>query len=161
MASKYALPHLKKSSNPHILNLSPPLLMDPKWFGRSVAYTMAKYGMSMCVLGMAEEFKDVGIAVNALWPRTLILTAAMASFGGVEETAKVCRKPEIMADSAYAILSKNSKSVTGNFFIDELVLKQEGVTNFESYSVVPGHQLMADGFIPDSLAEGLLNDGMH
>ena len=155
MSSKYALPHLKKSSNAHILNLSSPLIMDPKWF-KHVAYTMAKYGMSMCVLGMAQEFKEYGIAVNALWPRTLIHTAAMASFGGTEETARVCRKVDIIADSAYAILSKNDKSVTGNFFIDELVLRKEGITNFESYNVVPGHQLMADGFIPDELEEGLL-----
>ncbi|XP_017491353.1 PREDICTED: hydroxysteroid dehydrogenase-like protein 2 [Rhagoletis zephyria] len=160
MASKYALPHLSKSSHAHILNLSPPLLMVPKWFNQHVAYTMAKYGMSMCVLGMAEEFKDRSIAVNALWPRTLILTAAMASFGGVEETAKFCRKVDIMADAAYAILSKNNPSVTGNFFIDELVLRKEGVTNFESYNCVPGVQLMADGFIPDELAEGLLQGSL-
>lgn len=119
-----------------------------------------QYGMSMCVLGMAEEFKDRSIAVNALWPRTLILTAAMASFGGVEETAKFCRKVDIMADAAYAILSKNNPSVTGNFFIDELVLRKEGVTNFESYNCVPGEQLMADGFIPDELAEGLLQGSL-
>lgn len=156
MASKYAIPHLSKSSHAHILNLSPPLLMVPKWFNKHVAYTMAKYGMSLCVLGMAEEFKERNIQVNALWPRTLILTAAMASFGGVEETARVCRKVDIMADAAYAILSKKNSSVTGNFFIDELVLRKEGVTNFDSYNCVPGHQLMADGFIPDELAEGLL-----
>ena len=157
MASKYALPHLKKSSNGHIINLSPPIsTIHPKWFGNHVAYSIAKYGMSMCVLGMAEEFKDLGIAVNALWPRTLILTAAMASFGGVEETAKVCRKVDIVADSAYAILRKDAKSVTGNFFIDEVVLRNEGITDFDSYSVVPGHELAADGFIPDDLAEGLL-----
>src|SRR5690606_18377372 len=118
---------------------SPPLLMDRKWFAHHVAYTMAKYGMSMCVLGMAEEFKEHKIAVNALWPRTLILTAAMASFGGVEGVAPVCRKVDIMADAAYAILCKDAASVTGNFFIDELVLRKEGVTNFESYNVVPGN----------------------
>src|SRR5699024_3295051 len=110
MASKYALPHLKRSNNGHILNISPPLVMSPVWFGNHVAYTMAKYGMSMCVLGMAQEFKQYGVAVNALWPRTAIWTAAMAMLGGSDETAKMCRKVDIIADSAYAILSKDSKS---------------------------------------------------
>lgn len=156
MASKYALPHLKKSSNPHILNLSPPLLMTPFWFGQHVAYTMAKYGMSMCVLGMAEEFKEHGIAVNALWPRTAIWTAAMAMLGGgAQETAKMCRTVDIISDSAYSIMSKHSKSVTGNFFIDEEYLRKEGVVDFEKYSVEPGHSLMADFFITEKQAEGL------
>ena len=156
MASKYALPGLKKSSNAHILNISPPLLMKPIWFEPHVAYTMAKYGMSMCVLGMAGEFRDMGIAVNALWPRTAIWTAAMAMLGGgVDETAKRCRTVDIMSDSAYAILSKPSKSTTGNFFIDEELLRSEGITNFESYSVQPGHDLMPDFFIPEHLMAGL------
>lgn len=157
MASKYSLPHLKKSSNAHILNISPPLLMTPFWFGSHVAYTMAKYGMSMCVLGMAQEFKEYGIAVNALWPRTAIWTAAMAMLGGgAQETAKMCRTVDIIADSAYSILSKDSKVTTGNFFIDEVYLRGEGITNFDQYAVEPGQSLMADFFIPDSLAEGLI-----
>ena len=158
MASKFALPHLKNSSNPHILNLSPPLLMTPKWFGTHVAYTMAKYGMSMCVLGMAHEFKQYGIAVNALWPRTAIWTAAMAMLGGgAQETAKLCRKVDIISDAAYSILSKNSKRVTGNFFIDEEYLRnEEGVTEFDQYAVEPGETLMADFFIPNHLFEGLI-----
>lgn len=156
MASKYAIPHLKKSKNPHILNLSPPLLMEPKWFGVHVAYTMAKYGMSMCVLGMAEEFKEQGIAVNALWPRTAIWTAAMNMLSGEnEETSNMCRKPDIMADAAYAILSKKSQSCTGNFFVDEEFLRGEGITNFDYYAMKKGSPLLADFFIPDHLAEGL------
>lgn len=156
LASKCAIPHLKKSSNPHILNLSPPLLMDSKWFGNHVAYTMAKYGMSMCVLGMAEEFKDAGIAVNALWPRTAIWTAAMNMLSGESaEVANMCRKPAILADAAYAIFTKDSKSCTGNFFIDEEFLRKEGVTDFDVYAVKKGNPLMADFFIPDHLAQGL------
>lgn len=149
MASKYAIPLLKQSSNPHILNLSPPLSMDPVWFSPCVAYTMAKYGMSMCVLGMSEELKPYGIAVNALWPRTAIWTAAMAMLsGGVEEAAKGCRKTDIIADSAYAVLSKDSKKFTGNFLIDDDFLKSEGVTDLDSYAVAPGNELHIDFFLP-------------
>lgn len=119
MVSKYCLPHLLKSSNPHILNLSPPLNMDPKWFSNHVAYTMAKYGMSMCVLGMAEEFKQQGVAVNALWPRTSIATAAVQNLLGGEESIKMSRSCDIMSDSAYLILTSNSKDPknSGNFYI--------------------------------------------
>jgi len=133
--------------------------MEPQWFSHHVAYTMAKYGMSMCVLGMAQEFKEDGIAVNALWPRTAIWTAAMAMLGGgAGETAKMCRKVDIIADSAYSILSKDSKSVTGNFFIDEEYLRKEGIKDFDQYAVEPGHSLMADFFIDEKLSRGLISN---
>lgn len=153
LVSKMCIPHLMKGKNPHILNISPPLNMKPRWFKDHVAYTMAKYGMSMCVLGMAEELKDEGIAVNALWPRTAIITAAMEMLGGQGVDVQ-CRKPEIMADSAYAMLTRDSKSYTGNFAIDDVVLKEEGVTNFDSYAVDPKAKLMPDFFL-DEFDEGL------
>ena len=140
LTSQAALPHLRESAeagrNPHILTLSPPLSMKAKWFKDHVAYTMAKYGMSMCVLGMAEEFKQDGIAVNALWPRTAIDTAALQMIPGVDTAA--CRTPEILSDTAYIILNRNSKECTGNFFVDDEVLASEGITDLEKYSVVPG-----------------------
>ena len=140
LTSQAAIPHLRESAeagrNPHILTLSPPLSMKAKWFKNHVAYTMAKYGMSMCVLGMSEEFKRDGIAVNALWPRTAIDTAALQMIPGVDTAA--CRTPEILSDSAYIILNRNSKECTGNFFVDDEVLASEGVTDLEKYSVVPG-----------------------
>ena len=140
LTSQAALPHLRESAeagrNPHILTLSPPLSMKAKWFKNHVAYTMAKYGMSMCVLGMAEEFKRDGIAVNALWPRTAIDTAALQMIPGVDTAA--CRTPEILSDTAYIILNRNSKECTGNFFVDDEVLASEGLTDLEKYSVVPG-----------------------
>lgn len=148
LVSKMCVPHLVKSTNPHILNISPPLNMRPRWFKDHAAYTMAKYGMSMCILGMAEEFKDEGIACNALWPRTAIITAAMEMLGG-EEIDKQCRKPEIMSDAAYLILGKDSKLYTGNFAIDDEVLKAEGVTDFASYAVDPDHPLMPDFFLDE------------
>ena len=140
LTSQAVLPHLQESAkagrNPHILTLSPPLSMKAKWFRNHVAYTMAKYGMSMCVLGMAEEFKREKIAVNALWPRTAIDTAALAMIPGVDTAA--CRTPEILADAAYIILNRDSASCSGNFFVDDEVLASEGITNLEKYSVVPG-----------------------
>ena len=140
LTSQAAIPHLRESAkagrNPHILTLSPPLSMKAKWFKNHVAYTMAKYGMSMCVLGMSEEFKRDGIAVNALWPRTAIDTAALQMIPGVDTAA--CRKPEILSDTAYIILNRNSKECTGNFFVDDEVLASEGITDLEKYSVVPG-----------------------
>ena len=140
LTSQAAIPFLRDSAEagryPHILNLSPPLSMKPKWFKNHVAYTMAKYGMSMCVLGMSEEFKRDGIAVNALWPRTAIDTAALQMIPGVDTAA--CRTPEILSDSAYIILNRNSKECTGNFFVDDEVLASEGITDLEKYSVVPG-----------------------
>lgn len=146
VCSKTALPHLKEADNPHILNLSPPLNMDPKWFAPHVAYTMAKYGMSMCVLGMAEEFRKDGIAVNALWPKTVIATAAIAMLGDAVK-AENCRKPEILADTAHWILTQPSKDVTGNFFIDEDVLEKMGVTELDQYAVKPGEELLPDLFL--------------
>ena len=140
LTSQAAIPYLRQSAeagrNPHILTLSPPLSMKAKWFKNHVAYTMAKYGMSMCVLGMSEEFRRDGIAVNALWPRTAIDTAALAMIPGVDTAA--CRTPEILSDSAYIILNRISKECTGNFFVDDEVLASEGVTDLEKYSVVPG-----------------------
>jgi len=140
LTSQAVIPHLKKSAadgrNPHILNLSPPLSMKPVWFKNHVAYTMAKYGMSMCVLGMSAEFKRDGIGVNALWPRTAIDTAALAMIPGVDTAA--CRTPEILADAAYIILNRPAADCTGNFFVDDEVLASEGITVLDKYSVVPG-----------------------
>ena len=146
LCSKTCLPFLKKSANPHILNLSPPINLKSKWFENFTAYTMAKYGMSMCVLGMSSEFKKYNIAVNALWTKTAINTAALAMLGGFV-TPDQCRKPEIVSDAAYVILSKNSKECTGNFFIDEKVLKDEGEKNFEKYAVKPGSKLFEDLYL--------------
>jgi citronellol/citronellal dehydrogenase len=147
LCSQACIPHLKKAANPHILNLSPPLSMKPQWFGGHVAYTMAKYGMSMCVLGMAEEFKGAGIAVNALWPRTAIATAAVQNLLGGDEMVRHSRTPDIMADAAYAIFSKPAKQCTGNFFIDEDLLRAEGVTDFTRYAVDPNVDLYPDFFV--------------
>lgn len=140
LTSQAAIPHLRASAeagrNPHILTLSPPLSMKAKWFQHHVAYTMAKYGMSMCVLGMSEEFRKTGIAVNALWPRTAIDTAALQMIPGIDTAA--CRTPEILADAAYVILNCVSKETTGNFFVDDEVLASVGITDLDGYSVVPG-----------------------
>jgi citronellol/citronellal dehydrogenase len=140
LTSQAAIPHLRTSAeagrNPHILTLSPPLSMKAKWFQHHVAYTMAKYGMSMCVLGMSEEFRKTGIAVNALWPRTAIDTAALQMIPGIDTAA--CRTPEILADAAYVILNRVSKETTGNFFVDDEVLASVGITDLDGYSVVPG-----------------------
>ncbi len=150
LCTQACLPYLKRSAqqqrNPHVLTLSPPLAMDARWFAPHVAYTMAKFGMSMCVLGHAEEFRPYGIAVNALWPRTVIQTAALQMIPGVKP--EHCRSVDIMADAAYAILTSNAATTTGNFFIDEEVLKKAGVTDLGRYSIVPGSkQLMPDLFL--------------
>ncbi len=150
LCTQACLPYLKTSAaakrNPHVLTLSPPLNMDARWFAPHVAYTMAKYGMSMCVLGHAEEFKRHGIAVNALWPRTVIQTAALAMIPGVKP--EHCRTPDIMADAAYAVLTSDASTTTGNFFIDDEVLARAGVTDLGKYSVVAGSkQLLPDLFI--------------
>jgi citronellol/citronellal dehydrogenase len=140
LTSQAAIPHLKKSGkegrNPHVLTLSPPLSMKAHWFKNHVAYTMAKYGMSMCVLGMSAEFKRDGVAFNALWPRTAIDTAALQMIPGVDTA--LCRKPEILADAAYYILNRASSECSGNFFIDDEVLASEGITDLDKYAVVPG-----------------------
>jgi len=146
LVSQTCLPPLLESANPHILNLSAPLNMEEKWFKDHVAYTMAKFGMSMCVLGMAGEFRQQGIAVNALWPRTTIATAAVNMLGG-EELMMHSRKPEIMADAAYVIFSKPSREFTGNFCIDDTVIEGEGVTDLSGYAVTPGSELAPDFFV--------------
>jgi citronellol/citronellal dehydrogenase len=147
LTSQKCLPHLLKSSNPHILNLSPPLTaLKPKWFGPHVAYTMAKYNMSLCVLGMAEEFKG-RVAVNALWPKTVIATAAVQNLLGGDETVKVSRKPDIMGDAAYAIITKPFKDFTGNFVIDEEILLAEGEKDLAKYSMIPNGNLAPDFFV--------------
>ncbi len=147
LVSKLCLPHLLKAENPHILNLSPPLNMEPRWFQNHVAYSMAKFGMSMCVLGMAAEFADDGVAVNALWPRTAIATAAVRNLLGGDEMMQQSRWPSIMGDAAYAIFCRDSKTCTGNFFIDDDVLAAEGVTDFDAYAVDPTQPLFPDFFV--------------
>ncbi|HEX3407280.1 MAG TPA: short chain dehydrogenase, partial [Caulobacteraceae bacterium] len=142
------IPHLKRAANPHVLMLSPPLDMSPRWFGAHVAYTMAKFGMSMCVLGMAEEFKPDGIAFNALWPRTGIATAAIQFALGGDDAMRQCRTPEIMADAAHAIFEKPAREFSGNFLIDDSFLYGEGVRDFEKYRVDPTRPLMPDFFVP-------------
>lgn len=146
LMSRACIPHLLRAENPHVLNLSPPLNLNPKWFKDHVAYTMAKYGMSMCVLGMAEEFRQQGIAFNALWPRTVIATAALRVFDD-QIQADNCRTEEIMADAAHAILCRDARLCTGNFFLDEAVLRSTGFKDFEKYSVKPGEALMKDLFL--------------
>jgi len=149
LCSKLTLPHLLEAVNPHILNIAPPLDLDPKWFAGHTAYTMAKYGMSLCTLGMAAEFRLQGVAVNSLWPLTTIDTAAIRFALGGTSMAKTSRTPEIMADAAYAILSRAARTCTGNFFIDEEVLRAEGVTDFSPYAPHAGSEpLTADFFIP-------------
>ncbi len=161
LLSKLCLPHLKKSENPHILNLSPPLDMSPKWFKNHVAYTMAKYGMSMCTLGMSEEFKPFGIGVNSLWPLTAIDTAAVRNVLGGDSMAKISRTPEILADAAHVVLTKPGKEFTGNFVIDEEILRAEGVTDFSKYA--PGYDgpLAGDFFVPDEVFDRLPTDVMR
>jgi citronellol/citronellal dehydrogenase len=151
LTSKACIPHLKRASNPHVLMLSPPLDMSPRWFGTHVAYTMAKFGMSMCVLGMAEEFKGDGIAFNALWPRTGIATAAIRFALAGDEGMRQCRTVEIMADAAHAIFEKPSREFTGNFLIDDTLLYAEGVRDFEKYRVDPTRPLMPDFFVPTDI----------
>ena len=150
MVSKYAIPHLAKAENPHVLMLSPPLDMQEKWFAPHLAYTMAKFGMSLCVLGLAVELRRQGIAVNALWPRTTIATAAVNNLLGGEELMKASRTPQIMADAAHALFLKPSREVTGRFLIDDSFLYENGVTDFSQYRVTPGVPLAPDFFVPDA-----------
>jgi len=144
--TKACIPHLRRASNPHILTLSPPISLEPRWIGPHIGYTMAKYGMSMCVLGMAEEFRDDGIAVNALWPRTIIATAAVQNLLGGDEAMKRSRRPEIVADAAHAILTRPSREATGNFYIDDEVLREESVEDLSAYSYSEG-ELQLDLFV--------------
>lgn len=158
LVSKVCIPYLKKSTNPHIVNISPPLSMKPIWFKNHVAYTISKFGMSMCALGMAEEFKEHGIAVNTVWPKTAIFTAAIEMLSG-SEASNFSRKPEIMGDAVYALICKDSKSVTGQFLVDEDILKGEGITDFTKYACNPENKdkLMLDFFLEDNLGSGLEN----
>lgn len=153
LVSKSCLPHLLKAENPHILNMAPPLDMAAKWFAHHTAYTMAKMGMSMCTLGMSAEFAEQGVAVNSLWPLTTVDTAAVRNVLGGEEMAAVSRTPEVLADAAYAIVTRPSRECTGNFFIDEQVLRDEGVTDFSIYGPASGAKPLMDFFIPDDIAE--------
>lgn len=148
LCSQGCLPHLREATNPHILNLSPPLDLDPRWLAPHVGYTVSKYGMSLCALGMARELREHRIAVNALWPRTLIATTALAMLGG-RVPAERCRTPEIVADAAYAILTRDSTTCSGNLFLDEDVLRQEGITDLDRYAVRPGEALIPDLFVGD------------
>jgi len=151
LCSKTCLPHLLKAANPHILNLAPPLDLQAKWFAPHVAYTMAKFGMSMCTLGMAEEFREAGVAVNSLWPLTAIDTAAIRNILGGPEMTRACRKPEIMGDAAWEVLRRPSRACTGNFLIDEEVLREAGVTDFSGYAVDPALAPVADYFLPEAV----------
>ncbi|MFT7621370.1 MAG: citronellol/citronellal dehydrogenase [Myxococcota bacterium] len=147
MCTKLAIPLLRKSDNPHVMNISPPLNLNPRWFKGHSAYTLAKYAMSVWVLGMSEEFKNDGIAFNALWPRTSIATSAVKNLLGGDQVVNASRTPEIMSDAAHAVLSRPSRECTGNFFIDEDVLTELGTTDFDQYAVKPGTPLMPDFFL--------------
>ena len=149
LVSKTCVPHLRHAANPHVLTLSPPLSLEPRWAKNHVAYTMAKYGMSLCTLGMAAEFADDGIAFNSLWPRTLIATAAVQNLLGGEAAMARARKPEIYADSAYAVLNRPSRECTGNFFLCEDVLAEEGVTDFDRYAAAPGAEPQVDLYVDE------------
>ena len=149
MVSKYAIPYLEKAPNPHILMNSPPLDIKEKWFAGSTGYSMAKFGMSLVVLGLAGELREKGIAVNALWPRSTIATAAIKNLLGGDRVMKMSRKPEIMADAAYAIFNKPSREFTGRFLIDDTFLASEGVTDFDKYRAMPGEPLAGTFFVPD------------
>ena len=147
VVSRACIPHLKRAENPHILTLSPPISLEPRWLGPHVAYTIAKYGMSMCALGFAAEFRDDGIASNALWPRTLIATAAVQNLLGGDEAMAASRKPQLYADAAYAVITRPSRECTGNTFLCEDVLAEEGVTDMDLYAYVPGSTPQVDLFV--------------
>jgi citronellol/citronellal dehydrogenase len=147
LCSRSCLPHLLKADNPHILNISPPLNWDVKWFKDHAAYSLSKYAMSVWVLGMSAEFAESGVAVNALWPKTAVATAAVRNLLGGEPMIRRSRKPAIMADAAHAILVRNSRACSGNFYLDEDLLREEGVTEFDAYAVEPGAELIPDFFI--------------
>jgi len=151
LVSKACIPHLKRAANPHVLMIAPPLDMNPRWFAGHTAYTMAKFAMSMCVLGLAAEFAGDGVAVNALWPRTAIATAAVKNVLAGEEGLKHCRTPEIVADAAYLAFHKPARSFTGNFLIDDSFLAENGVTDFDRYRVDPAQSLIPDFFVPDAM----------
>ena len=159
LASKICLPFLKKGQNPQVLTLSPPPSLDPKWYGKTLPYTLAKMGMSFATIGLAEEFRDLGIAANALWPRTAIDTAAIRHELGGDAMIKHCRTVDIVADAAHAILTRDAKTSTGNFFLDDEVLAEEGVTDFSPYAIEPGQPLMLDFYLesgPDGATDGFI-----
>ncbi len=149
LLSKTCVPHLRHAENPHVLTLSPPLSYEPRWAQQHVAYTIAKYGMSLCTLGMAAEFADDGIAFNSLWPRTIVSTAAVQNLLGGEEAMKRARTPDVCSDAAYAVLSRSSRECTGNFFLCEDVLAEEGVTDFSRYSAVDGAEPQVDLYVDE------------
>lgn len=161
LCCKAALPHLRKAANPHILTLSPPLDLNPKWFSPNLAYTMAKYGMSLVTLGLAEDLAKNGVAVNSLWPETAIATAAVGNLLGGEEAMRHARKPEIVADAAHAILTRPAASCTGNFFIDVNVLMEEGVEDFSAYAVDPGVDAMLDFFLEAPITAKVRKSAFH
>ncbi|QGM47432.1 SDR family oxidoreductase [Methylocystis heyeri] len=161
LCSKLALPHLKKAGNPHILTLSPPLDLNPKWFAPNLAYTIAKYGMSLVTLGLARELAPEGVAVNSLWPETAIATAAVGNLLGGEAALRRSRKPEIVADAAHAVLTRPARSCSGNFFIDVAALREEGVTDFTSYAVDPAEEAILDFFLEAPLSEGVSRSPFH
>lgn len=147
LTSRACIPHLRRAVNPHILNLAPPLNFESRWFAPHLAYSLSKFGMSLCVLGMAEEFRSAGIAVNALWPRTAIATAAVRNLLGGDAALQRCRKPEIVADAAYEIVIRPSRDCTGNFFVDDDLLRTVGITDFRAYAVDPDRELLPDFFV--------------
>jgi citronellol/citronellal dehydrogenase len=161
LCAKFALPHLRKAENPHILTLSPPLDMNPKWFAPNLAYTMAKYGMSLVTLGLARDLARDGVAVNSLWPETAIATAAVANLLGGDEVVKRARKPEIVSDAAHAILTRPARDCTGNFFIDVRVLAQEGVSDFKTYSVDPSQDAVLDFFLEEPISPNVRKLAFH
>jgi citronellol/citronellal dehydrogenase len=161
LCAKFALPHLRKAKNPHILTLSPPLDMNPKWFAPNLAYTMAKYGMSLVTLGLARDLARDGVAVNSLWPETAIATAAVANLLGGDEVVKRARKPEIVSDAAHAILTRPSRDCTGNFFIDVRVLAEEGVSDFTPYSVDPAQDAVLDFFLEEPISPNVRKLAFH
>ena len=147
VVSRACIPHLKRAENPHILTLSPPISLEPRWLGPHIAYTIAKYGMTLCALGFAAELRDAGVASNALWPRTLIATAAVQNLLGGDEAMAVSRKPELYADAAYAVVTRPSRECTGNAFLCEDVLAEEGVTDFDAYAYIPGARPQVDLYV--------------
>jgi citronellol/citronellal dehydrogenase len=147
LCTQACLPHLRRSRNPHVLTFSPPLNVEARWFGPHVAYSLAKFGMSLCVLGHAEELREEGVAVNALWPRSIIATAAVRNLFGGDDAVHHARRPEIMADAAYEIVRKPSREFTGNFCVDEEVLRSAGVVDLEPYACVPGSEIWPDFFL--------------
>jgi citronellol/citronellal dehydrogenase len=147
VVSRACIPHLKRAENPHIVTLSPPISLEPRWLGAHLAYTIAKYGMTLCALGFAAELRDAGIASNALWPRTLIATSAVQNLLGGDEAMTASRKPQLYADAAYAVITRPSRECTGNAFLCEDVLAEQGVTDFDAYAHVPGATPKADLFV--------------